>query len=83
MLNHIVLDRLQKTGWLRNRSSPGGQIYPHSIIFEQSIELSTLVYVIFIDFDKAFDSVDHETLWKLLAHYGFPQKFISIIKSTK
>ena len=31
---------------------------------------------------KAFDSVDRETLWKLLRHYGIPEKIITLIQST-
>ncbi|XP_070183560.1 uncharacterized protein [Littorina saxatilis] len=28
----------------------------------------------------AFDSVDRETIWRLMHHYGIPQKFINIIQ---
>ena len=31
---------------------------------------------------EAFDSVDRETMWKLLRHYGVPEKIISLIRST-
>ncbi|VDO68162.1 unnamed protein product [Schistosoma margrebowiei] len=31
---------------------------------------------------KAFDSVDRTTLWKLLRHYGVPQKIVNIIQSS-
>jgi hypothetical protein len=34
----------------------------------------------FIDFEKAFDSIDHQVLWTILKHYGIPQKIISIIQ---
>ena len=34
----------------------------------------------FIDFQKAFDSVDRYSLWKIMTHYGLPPKFINIIK---
>ena len=34
----------------------------------------------FIDFEKAFDSIDHQVLWNILKHYGIPQKIISIIQ---
>nr|KAG5703541.1 hypothetical protein BaRGS_020175 [Batillaria attramentaria] len=34
------------------------------------------------DFEKAFDSVDREALWKLLRHYGVPWKIISLIRCT-
>ena len=34
----------------------------------------------FIDFRQAFDSVDRETIWQLLHHYGIPQSFITLIQ---
>ena len=36
----------------------------------------------FVDFEKAFDSVDRSTLWKLLRHYWIPPKLINIIKES-
>ena len=58
------------------------QIATLRIIIEQSIEWNTPVYVNFIDFEKAFDSVDRKLLWNLMAHYGIPPKYINIIKNT-
>ena len=40
------------------------------------------LYINFIDYEKAFDSVDRETLWKLLRHYRVPEKFVSLIHCT-
>ena len=34
----------------------------------------------FIDFEKAFDSIDRDTLWKLLRHYGIPPKIVTLIQ---
>ena len=48
---------------------------------EQSTEWNSTLYINFIDFEKAFDSVDRERLWKLLRHYGVPGKIISLIRS--
>ena len=31
---------------------------------------------------KAFDSLDRQTLWKLLRHYGIPLKFVNLIKNS-
>ena len=34
------------------------------------MEWNSPVYITFVDFEKAFDSVYRTALWKLLAHYG-------------
>lgn len=90
VFNRILLERLQiaaderlrenQTAF-RNGRSYGDQIATLGIITEESIEWNSPVYVSVINFEKAFDSVDCETLWKLMAHYDI-HKFISIIKST-
>ena len=46
---------------------------------EQSIEWQSSLYINFIDFEKAFDSISREVLWKLLRHYGMPDKMVTII----
>ena len=38
------------------------------------------VYVLFVDLVKAFDSVNRELLWKILAVYGVPEKTIEVLK---
>ena len=40
------------------------------------------LYINFIDYQKAFDSVDRKTMWKLLRHCGVPVKIISLIRCT-
>ena len=52
------------------------------IIMEQTLEWNSLLYINFIDYEKAFDSVDRETMGKLLRHYGVPEKIISLIRCT-
>jgi hypothetical protein len=47
---------------------------------EQSNEWNCPLYTNFIDFSKAFDSVHLSALWKILGHYGIPNKIIFIIK---
>ena len=48
---------------------------------EQSIEWQSSLYVNFIDFEKAFDSINSEVLWRLLQYYGIPVKIVSIIRA--
>ena len=50
-------------------------------IIEQSYEWNTNIYMIFVDFQKAFDSIHRETLWKIMKLYGIPEKIINIIKT--
>jgi len=50
------------------------------IILEQSIEWQAILFVTFIDFEKAFDSVKREIKWLTLQEYCIPRKIIQIIK---
>ena len=47
---------------------------------EQSLEWQSPLYSVFVDFQKAFDSIDREAIWKLIQHYGFLPKFTTIIQ---
>ena len=73
--------RDQQAGFRSNRLCTD-QIATLRIIVEQSIEWNSPLYINFIDYEKAFDSVDRETLWKLLRHYGIPEKIITLIQSS-
>lgn len=52
------------------------------IILEQSLEWNSSFYVNFIDCEIAFDSIDNQTLWKLLRHYGVLDKITNIIRNS-
>ena len=49
-------------------------------ILEQSKEWNAPLYANFIDFEKAFDSIHRDSLWKILRHYGIPSKLVNVIK---
>ena len=49
-------------------------------IIEQSLEWNASLYMVFIDYMKAFDSIHQETLWKIMKLYGVPSKFIRLVK---
>ena len=91
VLNRILLERMkeavdpklrdQQAGFWLNRSF-ADQIASLGTIVEQSREWNSPLYINFIDYEKAFDIVDRETKWKLLKHYGVPEKKISLIRCT-
>ena len=70
--------REEQAGFREGRSCTD-QIFVLRTIIEQSLEWNSPVYVNFLDFEKAFDSVHHETLWKILQCYGIPGKIINIL----
>ena len=46
------------------------------------MEWDSSLHTNFVDYEKAFDSLDRDTLWKFLQHSGIPDKFISLIRNT-
>ena len=88
VLTRVILARIktcidrklrQNQAGFRPERSCTDQIATLRIIIEQSVEWNSPLYMCFIDFIKAFDSLDRESMWKLLKHYGVPQKIINII----
>ena len=53
------------------------------IIIEQCKEFRSDLHMIFIDFEKAFDSVNRNCIWQALRSRGIPEKSIAIIKAIK
>ncbi len=90
ILSRIILSRIKskvdeklrpnQAGFRSNRSTID-QITTLRIIIEQAKEWNSQLFVNFIDYKKAFDSLDRTSLWKILRHYGIPHKIINIIKS--
>ena len=50
-------------------------------IIEKVREFQKNIYFCFIDYAKAFDSVDHNKLWKLLKEMGIPDHLICILRN--
>ena len=91
ILNRIILNRIKdkmdlllrdiQAGFRKERSC-ADQIVTLRIILKQSAEWNTPLYINFVDFEKAFDSLDRDSLWKLLRHYGVPDKIVNIIRNS-
>ena len=71
--------RGEQAGFRAGRSCTD-QIATLRIIVEQSIECQSSLYIKFIDFEKAFHIISSDVLWRLLRHYGMPDKIVNIIR---
>lgn len=49
-------------------------------LLDLDLELQKDLLMAFIDLSKAFDSISREALWKVLARFGCPLKFISVLR---
>lgn len=81
-ISNAVDDKLRKeqAGFRKHRGCID-QIFALRNIIEQCIEWQRQLYVNFVDFEKAFDSIHRESLWKILRNYGIPCKLVHLIKS--
>lgn len=89
ILSIIVHDRLstvlepiirKQQGAYRPKRSCIDNINTLRIIMEQSVEFNAPLYLLFVDFKQAFDSLDRNVLWRILSSYGIPTKILNIIK---
>ena len=89
ILSRVLLERMkaaveeklrEEQARFRAERSCGDQIATLRILIEQSLEYNTGLYMTFVDFEKAFDSVDRETMWRLLRLYGVPSKIVNMVK---
>ena len=91
IFNRILLERMRdavdeklrdnQAGFRQNRSCTD-QIATLRIIVEQSLEWNSSLYINFVDYRKAFDSLHRDTLWQLLRHYGVPSKLMRLIEKS-
>ena len=89
VFGRVIIDRIrngvdtklrdEQAGFRRGRGTVE-QIFILRNIIEQVVEWQSTLYVTFVDFEKAFDSVHRESLWKIMASYGIPAKLLRIVK---
>ena len=58
-----------------------GQIANICWIIEKAREFQKNIYFCFIDYDKAFDCVDHNRQWKILKEMGIPDHLTGFLRN--
>ena len=90
ILAKIIINRLSNVVDSRLREEQAGfkkgkgcvdQIFSLRNIIEQCTEWQRKLYIKLVDFEKAFDSIHRNSLWKILKHYGIPKEIVSIVLS--
>ena len=80
-----MIDGLEKLlrenqfGFRKNRSCID-QIYALRSIIHNCFEYNLPLFVNFVDFEAAFDSISRECIWKAFSHYGLPCEYIRILQ---
>lgn len=90
VFTRIVLRRIQASidkvlrdeqARFRKGRSCNDQIFTLRNIIEQCVEWQATAYLTLIGYEKAFDSIHRESLWKILHHNGIPQEIIDLINA--
>ena len=50
-------------------------------MIEKAVEHNTKIFMLFIDLQKAYDSVPRQALWRALENYGVPEAMMQMIRS--
>ena len=90
ILPRVIQDRLQEIVeeevlesqcGFRKRRGCVDMIFVVRQLAERVVEHCTKHFILFIDFQKAYDSVPRKALWIVLETYGVPERVISLIRS--
>ena len=77
-VNHELPD--VQAGFRKGRGTRD-QITNIQWIMEKAREFQKNIYFCFIDYAKAFDSVDHNKLWKILQEMGIPDHLTCLLRN--
>ena len=70
-----------KFWFCRNGGGTRDQIANIHWIIQKAREFQKNIYFCFIDYAKAFDSVDHKKLWKILKEMGIPDHLTCLLSN--
>jgi hypothetical protein len=66
--------------WISTNRSITDQIFYIWQILEKKWEYNSTLHQLFVDFQKAYDSVSSEVLYNILIEFGIPRKLVGLIK---
>jgi hypothetical protein len=66
----------------RRGMSTTDQIFCIRQVIQKSYEMNEETDHLFIDFRQAYDTIDREGLWSIMAEFSFPHKLIRLLRAT-
>lgn len=91
ILSKLILNRLQEyttpiigdhqAGFSKGRSTTD-QIFILKSIISKYWEYNKGFHALFVDFSKAYDSLNRKSIWKKMEKFGIPKKLINLVKMT-
>ena len=88
ILLKIILERIrtkteaeiadEQAGFRRGRGTRD-QVTNLRIVLQKAREHQQPVYMCFVDFRKAFDSISHERLWTVMLEMGYPAHLVNLL----
>ena len=63
----------------RQRRGTRDHILNLRLIIQKCREFNQSLFTCFVDYTKAFDSVEHQQLWNGMREMGFPKRIVSLI----
>ena len=66
--------------WLQNFTFHNKYDFSVRQIHEKAIEQQQEIFIVFVDFSKAFDTVDRDLLWQVFRTFGCPERLMVIIR---
>ena len=90
VFNRVLLNRIRKPIDVKLRKNQAGfrtgrscvqQIHILRRIMEGACYQKIPLYITFVDFMKAFDSIDRDMMFSILRHYGIPEPIVEAIRT--
>lgn len=81
LIDHLETGLLPESqcGFRKSRGTVD-MIFAARQLQEKAQEHNTNLYTTFVDLTKAFDTVSRDGLWKIMAKFGCPDRFIKIVR---